>query len=180
MRIIAGQWRSRPLVTAPNEATRPTAARTRETLFSMLASRLGDFADLCVLDLFAGSGALAFEALSRGAATAYLVETAPAARRAIAANQRQLAANARLIGHDATRLPPAPQAADLIFLDPPYASGLADAALRNLPASGWLTAASWLSLETGAHETPDTAGYRVVATRRVGKALIRLLRPDHS
>lgn len=178
MRIIAGQWRSRPLQTAPDLDTRPTAARTRETLFSMLTSRLGDFTDLVVLDLFAGSGALAFEALSRGAATAFLVENRAAARRAIESNRQSLQANARLLGSDATRLPPAPQPADLIFLDPPYGSGLAEIALRNLIGSGWLDAASWLSVETAANDTPDTAGYRVVADRRVGKAGIRLLRPD--
>src|SRR5438552_552055 len=67
MRIIAGVWRGRPLETPAGGATRPTADRVRETLFSMLASRLGSFEDLSVADLFAGSGALGFEALSRGA-----------------------------------------------------------------------------------------------------------------
>ena len=68
MRIISGEWRSRPLVAPKGDTTRPTADRTRETLFSMLTSRLGSFEDLRVLDLFAGSGALGLEALSRGAA----------------------------------------------------------------------------------------------------------------
>ena len=68
MRIIAGKWRSRVIAAPPTASTRPTADRTRETLFSMLASRIGSFENLLVADLFAGSGALAFEALSRGAA----------------------------------------------------------------------------------------------------------------
>ena len=74
MRIIAGVWRGRPLETPAGGATRPTADRLRETLFSMLASRLGSFEDLSVADLFAGSGALGFEALSRGAASATFIE----------------------------------------------------------------------------------------------------------
>ena len=68
MRVIAGEWRGRKLLAPKNDATRPTADRTRETLFSMLASRLGSFEGIHVADLFAGSGALGIEALSRGAA----------------------------------------------------------------------------------------------------------------
>ena len=78
MRIIAGQWRGRPLAAPKGELTRPTADRTRETLFSMLVSRIGSFEGLRVADLYAGSGALAFEALSRGAERAVLVEQARA------------------------------------------------------------------------------------------------------
>ena len=79
MRIIAGKWRGRPVDAPPGSATRPTADRVRETLFSMLASRLGSFEDLRVADLFAGSGALGLEALSRGAESATFVENDPAA-----------------------------------------------------------------------------------------------------
>ena len=74
MRIIAGEWRGRKLVAPPGDLTRPTADRTRETLFNMLASRIGSFEGLAVLDLFAGSGALGLEALSRGAASCLFVE----------------------------------------------------------------------------------------------------------
>ncbi len=83
MRIISGQWRGRPLVAPKGELTRPTADRTRETLFSMLVSRIGSFEGLRVADLYAGSGALAFEALSRGAARAVLIENDRAALNAI-------------------------------------------------------------------------------------------------
>ena len=86
MRIIAGEWRGRPLEAPPGAATRPTADRVRETLFSMLASRLGSFGDLKVADLFAGSGALGFEALSRGAASATFVESNSAATAVIRKN----------------------------------------------------------------------------------------------
>ena len=73
MRIIAGEWRGRKLVTPMGRQTRPTADRTRETLFSMLASRLGNFDEFRVADLYAGSGALGLEALSRGAGHATFV-----------------------------------------------------------------------------------------------------------
>ena len=86
MRIIAGEYRGRKLVAPKGDATRPTADRTRETLFSMLASRVGTFEGLSVLDLFSGSGAMALEALSRGAAEALLVEQEKPALDAIRAN----------------------------------------------------------------------------------------------
>ena len=86
MRIIAGEWRRRQLRAPAGEATRPTADRTRETLFSMLASRLGSFDDLSVVDLFAGSGALGLEALSRGAGHCLFVEQDGAAVKTIRAN----------------------------------------------------------------------------------------------
>src|SRR3954453_15020068 len=96
MRIIAGEWRGRQLEAPPGQSTRPTADRVRETLFSMLASRLGSFEDLAVADLFAGSGALGFEALSRGAASAPFVESAPAATAAIRRNAEKLGATDRV------------------------------------------------------------------------------------
>ena len=89
MRIIAGQWRGRKLVAPPGDATRPTADRTRETLFSMLISRLGSFEGLRVADLFAGSGALGIEALSRGAAQCLFVEQDAVALKTIRANLAQ-------------------------------------------------------------------------------------------
>ena len=92
MRIIAGQWRGRKLVAPKGEATRPTADRTRETLFNMLASRLGSFAGLRVADLFAGSGALGLEAASRGADEVCLLERDPALVRALQATQARLKA----------------------------------------------------------------------------------------
>ena len=96
MRIIAGEWRGRPLLLPPGTQTRPTADRVRETLFSMLASRLGSFADLRVADLFAGSGALGLEALSRGASFACFVESDTRAAAAIKASAKQLGALARV------------------------------------------------------------------------------------
>src|SRR3954462_10245337 len=96
MRIIAGTWRGRPLAAPTGSSTRPTADRVRETLFSMLASRLGSFEDLRVADLFAGSGALGFEALSRGAASATFVERDAAATAIIKRNATKLGAEDRV------------------------------------------------------------------------------------
>src|SRR5205809_5203797 len=95
MRIIAGTWRGRLLEAPAGHATRPTADRVRETLFSMLASRLGSFEDLRVADLFAGSGALGLEALSRGAAAVTFVENNAIAAAAIKSNIAKLGASER-------------------------------------------------------------------------------------
>lgn len=177
MRIIAGQWRSRRLVAPDGARTRPSADRTRETLFSMLASRIGAFDDLVVLDLFAGSGALGLEALSRGAARAILVETDPAARAALAANIAALGAEARVLPSDATRLPPAEAPADLLFLDPPYRQGLVAPAIASARAGGWIAGHAWIAAESAADEAVTLPGFTVETERRVGKARLTLLRP---
>src|SRR3954467_12446516 len=103
MRIIAGRWRGRPLLAPTGQATRPTADRVRESLFSMLASRLGSFEGLRVADLFAGSGALGFEALSRGAAHATFIEHDAQAARRIKRNAERLGAadRVRILGGSA-------------------------------------------------------------------------------
>ncbi|MEO5972320.1 MAG: RsmD family RNA methyltransferase, partial [Sphingomicrobium sp.] len=107
MRIIAGAWRGRPLKAPAGTATRPTADRVRETLFSMLVSRIGAFEDLRVADVFAGSGALGLEALSRGAATATFLDSDPKAVAAIKANAAALGAEQRVqvLGGSALALP---------------------------------------------------------------------------
>ncbi|MFQ3595795.1 MAG: 16S rRNA (guanine(966)-N(2))-methyltransferase RsmD [Sphingomonadaceae bacterium] len=175
MRIIAGQWRSRRLEVPPGTAIRPTADRVRETLFSMLVSRLGSFEGLRVADLFAGSGALALEALSRGAAQAVLVEQDAGAARAAEANLRALGANARVLRADATRLPRAEAPFDLLFLDPPYGRALAEAALASAVAQGWLAPHALACIETGRGEPLAAPGFRLVAERSVGKAHLRLV-----
>jgi 16S rRNA (guanine966-N2)-methyltransferase len=176
MRIIAGQWRTRPLEAPPGPGTRPTADRARETLFSMLVSRLGSFEGLAVLDLFAGSGALALEALSRGASRAYLVERDRAAREAITVNIAKFAAAAELVGNDATALPSARQPCDLIFLDPPYGEALAAPALASALARGWVAPSAWISVETDLKETVEAPGFTLETSRKVGKAMLHLLR----
>ena len=154
MRIISGQWRSRPLIAPKGDTTRPTADRTRETLFSMLASRLGSFEDLKTLDLFAGSGALGLEALSRGAATCTFVEQDKDALTALDANITKLGAK---VQSDVRRssvlsLGPTREAYDLVLLDPPYGSGAGHVALDKLSRLGWFAPSAWISVETGLKE----------------------------
>ncbi|WP_448582448.1 16S rRNA (guanine(966)-N(2))-methyltransferase RsmD [Thermaurantiacus sp.] len=177
IRIIAGTWRSRKLESPPGLATRPTASRTRETLFAMLASRLGSFEGLFVLDLFAGSGALGLEALSRGALHATFVEVDPRAAHACEANIARLGAVATLMRHDATRLPPAPRPFDLLLLDPPYGQGLADAALASALMGGWIAPHALIACETGRSEPLAPAGFATLVERPVGKAMLHLLAP---
>ena len=178
MRIIAGQWRGRKLSAPPGEATRPTADRTRETLFSMLASRLGSFDGLAVADLFAGSGALGLEALSRGAATCLFAEQDAAALRAIRQNAASLGAERQcdVRGVSVLALGPAKQPLDLIVMDPPYGSGAGAVALEKLLRLGWIGPATWISLETGPGEETGVRGLETAAERKVGKARLTLLR----
>jgi 16S rRNA (guanine966-N2)-methyltransferase len=177
MRIIAGQWRGRPLVAPTGDATRPTADRTREALFSMLVSRLGSFEDLAVADLFAGSGALGLEALSRGAASCLFVEQDRPALDALKTNIAKLGAKgADVRATSVMALGPAPRPLDLIMMDPPYASGAGNVALDKLGRLGWTTPATWVSVETIKGEKVEVAGFEVDAERVYGKAMITLLR----
>lgn len=178
MRIVAGEWRGRKLAAPQGDTTRPTADRTRETLFSMLVSRLGSFEGLAVADLFAGSGALGLEALSRGAASAVFVEQDAAAIRALRQNIAALRAQPQcdVRASSVLSLGPVKQPLDLILLDPPYNSGAGAVALEKLVRLGWVGEATWVSLETAADEEPKVRGLEAVAERRVGKARLTLLR----
>jgi 16S rRNA (guanine966-N2)-methyltransferase len=171
VRIIAGQWRGRPLRAPVGEATRPTADRVREALFSMLASRVGSFEGLQVADLFAGSGALGLEALSRGAAHCVFVENDRRAVEAIRANIAALGASGEVLARNAEHAA-LPRPADLAFLDPPYGSGLAPAVLAKLA----IAPGGWVSVETGRGEAVASEGYEVDSERSYGKARITLLR----
>jgi 16S rRNA (guanine966-N2)-methyltransferase len=171
VRIIAGQWRGRPLVAPKGQETRPTADRVREALFSMLASRIGSFEGLRVADLFAGSGALGLEALSRGAAHCVFVENDRRAADAIRSNIAALGASGEVLARNAEHAAlPAP--ADLAFLDPPYGSGLAAAVLAKLAVAP----GGWVSVESSRSETVAAEGYQIDAERKYGKAKITLLR----
>lgn len=177
MRIIAGQWRGRPLAAPKGDATRPTADRVREALFSMLASRLGSFDSLAVADLFAGSGALGLEALSRGAASCLFVEQDKPALDALRANVAKLGATGATVrAGSVLALGPAPAPLDLLLLDPPYKTGAGAVALDKLHRLGWLGPASWASLETARDEEPDLPGFAVETSRVVGAARLTLLR----
>ena len=178
MRIIAGEWRGRKLVAPAGRETRPTADRTRETLFSMLASRLGSFEGLRVADLYAGSGALGLEALSRGADHATFVENERAAIKAIEANVATLGAIRKIEVRpmSAARLP-SNEAFDLILADPPYAASSGSSVAEGVAKAGWLAAGGWMAVETQKGD-PITApdGWEIDATRDVGRAHLTLLK----
>ncbi len=180
LRIISGQWRGRKLSTPAGDVTRPTADRTRETLFSMLNSRLGAFEGLRVADLFAGSGALGIEALSRGAGSCLFAEQDAAAIRALRGNIAALQAQGQcdVRASSVLTLGPAAQAFDLIMLDPPYGTGAGEVALDRLMRHGWINAGTWISLETVYNEVPKIKGLMVDDSRKVGKARLTLFRQE--
>ncbi len=177
MRIIAGQLRGRPLTTPPGLATRPTSDRVRVALFSMLASRLGSFEGLRVADLYAGSGALGLEAISRGAAHATFVEMDGRAAAAIKANAERLgvAERVRILGGSALALPRS-DAFDLIFADPPYAAGSGSGVVKAVADAGWLAIGGWMSVESARSERVEPLDYAIELERDIGRARITLLR----
>jgi 16S rRNA (guanine966-N2)-methyltransferase len=186
LRIVSGSFRGKALVTPPGEATRPTSDRARQAIFNILehAAWSPSLRDIRVMDLFAGSGALGFEALSRGAAFCLFVETDAAARGAIRENVEGLGGlfgSTRIHRRDATDLGLRP-AADgpafgLAFLDPPYAKGLGETALEKLASGGWLAPGAIAVFERGVGE-PDVSvpGFEVLDTRDYGAARVHFLR----
>lgn len=183
MRIVGGDWRGRTLLAPPGRNTRPTSGRTREAVFNILehAPWAPDVEGLNVIDLFAGSGALGLEALSRGAAFCLFVESAGPALRALRANIDAMGAGPRtaVLAREATRLGPRPAdraAFGLAFLDPPYARGLGETALAALRDGGWLAPGALAVFERGADEpAPDVAGFEVLEDRRYGAARVWFL-----
>lgn len=177
MRIIAGQFRGRPLQAPAGLATRPTADRVRESLFSMLASRLGSFEGLRVADLYAGSGALGFEALSRGAEHATFVDTDRSASAAIKVNGDRLgiADRIRILGASALSLPRL-DAFDLVLADPPYATGSGSAVVKAVSQAGWLAKGGWLAVETERGDSVDPLDLSLDVERDIGRARVTLLR----
>jgi 16S rRNA (guanine966-N2)-methyltransferase len=141
----------------------------------MLASRLGSFEDLRVADLFAGSGALGLEALSRGAATAIFVENDPAAAAAIRRNAAKLSVDVQVLSGSALALP-ASEPCDLIFADPPYTPGSGSGVVESVLKSGWLAPGGWMSVETSRDDKVDPAELEIDAVRDVGRARLTLLR----
>lgn len=179
MRVISGEWRGRKLLAPRNDATRPTADRTRETLFSMLTSRVGSFEGLVVADLFAGSGALGIEALSRGAEQCLFAEQDRDALDILRKNLGTLDANARadIRAGSVLALGPARRTYDLVLIDAPYDTGAGSVALDKLNRLGWIGPDSLISIETAEKEEVEVAGFEIDATRKVGKAKLTLLRP---
>jgi 16S rRNA (guanine966-N2)-methyltransferase len=183
MRIIAGRFRGKHLVTPSDESIRPTGDRVREAIFGILTSRLGQsFEGLRVLDLFAGTGAMGLEALSRGAAGVVLVDAGVEARGVIRDNIEALGAGgvAKLLRRDATALGPSGTmgAFDLIFLDPPYQQGLGEKALVSARDGGWIAPDATIILEESRKAVlalPD--GFMLDDKRDYGGAAIYFLAP---
>lgn len=169
MRIIAGKWRGRPLIAPKGDATRPTADRTREALFSMLTSRLGSFEGLKIADICAGTGALGLEALSRGAVHCTFIERDRTALEALRANIARLGAEGEVRPIAAEGYSGGPF--DLVLIDPPYGTGLGQ---KILPGLG-LAPGGWASIETAKNEEVTVPGFTVEAERVHGKARITLL-----
>jgi 16S rRNA (guanine966-N2)-methyltransferase len=155
MRIVAGRFKGRALTSPQTSAVRPTSDRLRETIFNILAHGYDDpVSEARVLDLFAGTGALGLEALSRGAAFAQFVDDSAQARALLRANIEALgvAGISKVFRRDATKLGPFHPGApfSLAFCDPPYAKGLATPALASALAGGWLTAHALVVIEDAA------------------------------
>jgi 16S rRNA (guanine(966)-N(2))-methyltransferase RsmD len=175
LRIIGGSARGTRLSTFSGLDVRPTPDRVREAVFSILFSRMGRFEDKKILDLYAGSGAMALEALSRGAATATLVERDPKAIRLIETNARtcRLSDSVHImradVGRALRRMDDAPPF-DLIFLDPPYGRGLAACALELIDQQGLLAQNGIVCAECGRKEDiPQQSGaLSLVDSRRYG------------
>jgi 16S rRNA (guanine966-N2)-methyltransferase len=178
MRIIAGEWRGRRLEAPPGRATRPTSDRAREGLFSMLQSRLGVFDGLHAADLFAGTGALGLEALSRGAAYCTFVERDRTAIDILKRNVQHLGAGDRadIRPQAAEHAAPPRVPCDLIMMDPPYDTDLAQATLDHIAASGWLAPGGWISVETHGEGLTLPPRLEIAAERRFGKATLILVR----
>jgi len=185
LRIVSGSFRGRTLAAPQGQATRPTSDRARQAIFNILehAAWSAGVRDARVIDLFAGSGALGFEALSRGAAFCLFVETDEAARGAIRENVEAMGlfGATRVHRRDATDLGVRPgadgPAFDLAFLDPPYAKGLGEAALGKLAAGGWLKPGATVVLERGAAEPDvDIKAFEPLDIRDYGAARVAFLK----
>lgn len=178
MRIIAGEWRGRPLAAPEGSATRPTSDRAREGLFSMLASRAGSFDGLRVADLFAGTGALGLEALSRGASHCTFVESDRSALGILRHNVARFSAEGRadIRSQSVEHARPPERPCDIVLLDPPYRTGLAAMAMARVANSDWMAPGGWISIETSGERLDAPAGFSVEAERRFRKAHILLLR----
>ena len=184
MRIIGGKFSGRTIISPDGQGTRPTTDRTRESLFNILAHRDDfSFEGARVIDLFAGSGALGFEAMSRGAEWCLFVETEAAARGAIRDNIEALGlfGSTRLHRRSATTLGPKPAGVGppftLAFLDPPYRKDLAPPAMRTLKSGDWLANGALVIVEQAKDEAPAEAdGFTEVDRRLYGDTQIGIYR----
>jgi 16S rRNA (guanine966-N2)-methyltransferase len=181
MRIVAGKFRGKALLSPEDESIRPTADRVREAVFNILASRMGPNLDgKRVLDLFAGTGALGLEALSRGAAYVVFVDIGAEARGLIRDHIEAFGAGGitKLLRRDATQLGPAGSIRpfDLIFLDPPYGKGLGEQALVSARDGGWLAPGAVIVLEESRDVAVDLPpGFVLDDRREYGAAAVHFI-----
>jgi 16S rRNA (guanine966-N2)-methyltransferase len=182
MRIVGGRLRGRALAAPKSQAIRPTADRLRESLFNILTHAYGDpVAGARVLDLFAGTGALGLEAVSRGATFALFVDDGAEARALMRQNVEALglAAITRIFRRDATKLGPAHPLApfSLAFLDPPYGKGLAEKALASARDGGWLAEDALIVVEDTVDAFKAPEGYEEIERRKYDDTEFTILRP---
>ncbi|MGQ4275258.1 16S rRNA (guanine(966)-N(2))-methyltransferase RsmD [Terrihabitans sp. B22-R8] len=182
MRIVAGRFRGRALLTPKTSTIRPTSDRLREALFNVLSHAYDDpVRDARVLDLFAGTGALGIEALSRGAAHVQFVDDSVEARGLLRGNVEAfgIAGISRIFRRDATKLGTAHPVApfSLAFADPPYGKGLGEQALKSAREGGWLVPGALVVMEEAADiafEPPS--GFVPLETRTYGDSQVMFLR----
>jgi 16S rRNA (guanine966-N2)-methyltransferase len=184
LRIVSGRFKGRAVEAPPGKGTRPTSDRARQALFDVIAHAAWarDLDGARVIDLFAGSGALGLEALSRGASFCLFVETDEAARGSIRENidALNLFGETRVHRRDATDLGPRPASAggpfDIAFLDPPYRQGLGERAIAELMAGSWLAPEALIVLERAAGEPAlDIPGVALIDARTWGAAQVAFL-----
>ncbi len=185
MRIVGGKFKGHGLVGPASSATRPTSDRVRESLFNILAHGIDglDLEGARILDLFAGTGALGLEALSRGGRFCQFVDEGTEARGVIRRNADALGAIGlcKIWRRDATKLGPcAPQSPfDLVFVDPPYNKGLGEKALVSLVEGGWLSTGAVVVLEESEKAVVgDVAGLTLIDERTYGDTVVRIYRAD--
>ena len=184
MRIVGGEFRGRTLATPRSQAIRPTTDRTREAVFNVLGHRYGDRLEGArVLDLFAGTGALGLEAISRGAAQCLFVEESAEGRGLLRDNIEAfgLQGRTKIFRRDATSLGTVGTIApfDLLFADPPYGKGLGERALASARAGGWLNPGALCVVEeTATASFSAVDGFTVVDERHYGDTIVRFIEAD--
>jgi len=181
MRIVGGEFRGRPLAAPRSDAIRPTTDRTREAVFNVLAHRFADRLEGArVLDLFAGTGALGLEALSRGASFCVFIEESAEGRGLIRTNVEAfgLTGRTKVFRRDATRIGDIGtlQPFNLVFADPPYGRGFGDKALASIRAGGWLQPRALCVVEEAASASFEPGdGFSIIEAREYGDTVIRLV-----
>ncbi len=185
MRVVGGRLRGRPLAAPQGGDTRPTSDRVREAVFNILTHSIPEFSlEGCrVLDLFAGSGALGIEAISRGAEFCVFVEDGAEARGAIRENVEALGLGGvtKIFRRDATALGPAGKhdRFDLVFADPPYGKGLAEKSLASAVDGGWVGAHALVVVEESAGTLIDLGkAFREISRRTWGDTQVVFARKD--